>query len=213
MRTRAACPYGRLPKMVGTRCVCPHGNLPEITEAHCARRLHLVMPLPNRRTVRLLQYDYSAPGAYFITVCARNRRHIFGEVQNGIVCLNDLGALVWREWLNSFEMRPAFTAGAFIVMPNHWHGIVHILPTETLQPEAPHIEAFGRPAKASLTSFIRGLKSSITSGAQNELGWLDGPVCQGRYWDHVIRDEEDYRRIDAYIRQNPARWRNDCFYT
>ena len=170
------------------------------------------MPLPNRRTVRLPRFDYGAHGAYFITVCARDRAHVFGTVRGGRMCLNDLGALVWREWLRSAEIREEISAGAFIVMPNHWHGLVHF----HRPPYAPYdplrVEAFGKPTKGTLPGLMRGLKSAITSCATAELGWPGGPVCQSRHWEHVGRNADEYDRIEEYILCNPQRWEDDCFH-
>ncbi len=127
------------------------------------------------------------------------------------MCLNALGALVWREWVKSFEIRQECRPGAFVVMPNHWHGVIHILDTANAFPESDTKETFSSPSGHSVPAFMRGLKSSITSSARRELHWADGPVCQSRYWEHVVRNEADHDRIDAYIRNNPAHWQQDCF--
>lgn len=97
-------------------------------------------------------------------------------------------------------------------MPNHWHGVIHILDPVDIFPEPDRKEAFSNPSGRSLPAMMRGLKSSITSCARQELDWSEGPVCQSRYWEHVIRNEAEYIRIDAYIRNNPPNWKKDCFY-
>ncbi len=81
----------------------------------------------HRRSIRLRGYDYSQPGAYFITVCTHQRAPLFGDVVNGVMVLNAAGAIVdamWREMPNHF---PHVTLGEYVVMPNHLHGIVHIM--------------------------------------------------------------------------------------
>ncbi|RYD51729.1 MAG: hypothetical protein EOP52_05985 [Sphingobacteriales bacterium] len=90
--------------------------------------------------------------------------------------------------------------------------MIHILDPVDIFPEPDRKEAFSNPSGRSLPAMMRGLKSSITSCARQELDWSEGPVCQSRYWEHVIRNEAEYIRIDAYIRNNPPNWKKDCFY-
>jgi REP element-mobilizing transposase RayT len=170
------------------------------------------MPLPNRRTVRLPHFDYGGHGSYFITVCTYNRQEIFGDVRNGIICLNHLGALVWQQYRQSFSMRPHFTDEAFIVMPNHWHALIGITrpwPDEPM-PETSRNEAFARPVPDTLTSMVRGLLAAVTSRAKT-LGFTER-LWQGRFWDHVVRDEKEYVLIKEYILNNTRRWCDDRFH-
>lgn len=113
----------------------------------------------HRRSVRLRGYDYSQPGAYFVTVCTQDRACLFGAIVNGTVRLNDSGQIVHQEWLRTAKMRPNVELDAFVVMPNHVHGIIRIHPYDrrgtlqraptvqrapTTQP-APTVEQFGKP--------------------------------------------------------------------
>ncbi len=91
----------------------------------------------HRRSIRLRGYDYSQPGAYFITVCTWQRNHLFGEVIDGEMVLNDLGKIVLEEWLAGCWIRPSITLGEFVVMPNHFHGIAIIGPGD--HPRFPEI--------------------------------------------------------------------------
>ena len=79
-------------------------------------------------SARLQHWDYGSPGLYFITVCTKNRKHYFGEISNDEMILNDLGFFVQSEWIKSPEIRPDMNLelGEFVVMPNHFHGIMII---------------------------------------------------------------------------------------
>jgi len=78
---------------------------------------------------RLPGYDYSQPGSYYITLCAHEKAHLFGKVSNGEMVLGPVGEIVREEWLRSPQIRPEIELGDFVIMPNHMHAIVHILPT------------------------------------------------------------------------------------
>jgi hypothetical protein len=80
----------------------------------------------HRRSIRLPGYDYSQPGAYFVTICAYQRQCLFGEIIDGQMRLNQYGAIVADEWQKSSIMRREIELDAWVVMPNHFHGIVII---------------------------------------------------------------------------------------
>jgi REP-associated tyrosine transposase len=84
---------------------------------------------PHRRSVRLKDYDYRSPGAYFVTICTINRACLFGMVEDGAMRLSEEGMVAEREWLRSAEMRRELALDEFVVMPNHVHGIVLLLDT------------------------------------------------------------------------------------
>ena len=83
----------------------------------------------HRRSIRLKGYDYSQNGLYFITICTQNREHLFGTISNGQMALNPMGEIAHNEWFKTASMRPNIRLHEFIVMPNHIHGIIEILPT------------------------------------------------------------------------------------
>jgi len=80
----------------------------------------------NRRSIRLKNYDYSQEGSYFLTLCIQDRQHLLGEIRNGIMGLNQFGNIAYEEWMKTLEIRKNISLGAFIIMPNHMHGIIHI---------------------------------------------------------------------------------------
>ena len=80
----------------------------------------------NRRSVRLKGYDYSQEGAYFITICCKDRAHLFGQIINGEMILNANGNIGYNEWLHTSEIRSNVSLDVFVIMPNHIHGIIII---------------------------------------------------------------------------------------
>ncbi len=81
---------------------------------------------PNRQSIRLKGYDYSAEGAYFVTIVCKNRLPWFGEITNGEMKLSEAGKIIKEEWLRGAELRSEITLDVYVVMPNHFHGIVVI---------------------------------------------------------------------------------------
>ncbi|MFK7756464.1 MAG: transposase, partial [Flavobacteriales bacterium] len=113
----------------------------------------------NRKSIRLEGYDYSSQGAYFITLCCRNREHLFGEIINGSMELNQLGKIIEEEWMKTIEIRSHISLGEWIVMPNHFHGIIHIEKDLGQNPE--HIGKFRSPSQ-TIGAIIRGFKGATT---------------------------------------------------
>ena len=83
----------------------------------------------HRRSIRLQGYDYSLPGAYFITICTRNLECLFGTVVDGEIVLNQFGRIVSEEWVKTGEIRDEIQLDRWVIMPNHFHGIVWIKTT------------------------------------------------------------------------------------
>lgn len=86
----------------------------------------------NRRSIRLKDYDYSTEGSYFLTIVTHNRECLFGQIKNGCIKLNDFGEIISEEWNKSTNIRKEmlFKQDEFVIMPNHIHGIVHIVDAE-----------------------------------------------------------------------------------
>ena len=174
-----------------------------------------------RKLIRLRHYDYSQSGAYFITICAQNRECLFGDIIDGEMQLNKLGELTELEWIKSIELRPDMNLelGNFVVMPNHFHGILIIGENKFNAPStdamhrvstAPNdtINKFG-PQSKNLASILRGFKSAITTQAK-KMGIHDF-AWQTRFHDHIIRDAQSFENIQNYIANNPANWGKDTF--
>jgi len=112
-------------------------------------------------SIRLPGYDYSQPGGYFITIVTHNRQCLFGEIVNGEMRLNEYGELVKTEWQKTGIIRPNIVIDAFVVMPNHFHGILIITDTDT-EPGTKTIEQFGKSTKNSIPTIVRLFKSTTT---------------------------------------------------
>jgi hypothetical protein len=83
-------------------------------------------PIHNRRSTRLMDYDYSQNGAYFVTLCSWQRKEIFGEIIAEVMKLNAWGKIVEQEWLRVNQGFPNVSMDVFVIMPNHIHGIIVI---------------------------------------------------------------------------------------
>ena len=151
----------------------------------------------HRRSIRLKGYDYSRPGAYFLTICTHNRDPMFGQVVDGEMVLNRYGRIVLSDWGKLPDHHPYIELRAFIVMPNHVHGILMVKDTD--------LEAVKR---RSVSDIMRRYKT-FSSRRINRIRQTTGPVWQRSYWEHVIRNQEAFRRIHDYITTNPLRWHLD----
>lgn len=171
------------------------------------------MEIKRRRSIRLKGYDYSAAGGYFITIVTFGRENLFGEILGDEMQLNALGKIVWEEWFKTAALRPYVELhnGEFVVMPNHTHGIIWIMDDFAVVGAqrrcAPTIEKFGKPVPGSIPTIVRALKSSVTRRAGRELNSAN--IWQRNYYEHIIRSQQDYERIVAYIAANPENWSED----
>jgi REP element-mobilizing transposase RayT len=169
----------------------------------------------HRRSIRLTEFDYSQPGAYFVTLATYQRAELFGRTVDGGMQSNRQGEIVKEEWFASANIRKEIRLypEEFVVMPNHIHGIVWIedvpnvgatgqSPLQMKQQTHPH-----GPAPKSLASFIVGFKSSITKRIRNEFGGVG--VWQRNYYEHIIRNEKEWDVIRRYIESNPQNWETD----
>nr|WP_319510118.1 transposase [uncultured Draconibacterium sp.] len=114
----------------------------------------------HRRTIRLKNYDYSAAGLYFITLCTTNREHIFGQIINGEMIYNAFGNIATEEWAKTPEIRKNISLGEFIIMPNHFHAIISIDYKITDEGNDP-IGKFQSPSQ-TIGAIIRGYKGATT---------------------------------------------------
>ena len=174
----------------------------------------------HRHSTRLPSYDYRQAGAYFLTVCSHQRQCLFGHVSSGQMVLNLLGEILRAEWLASALVRPHIELDAFVVMPNHVHGIIilgaktataratHRVAPTTDGTVAPSTKPHG-PARDSIGAIIGQFKS-ITTKRINALRDTPGiPVWQRNYYEHIVRDDAELDRVRQYIRDNPMKWPED----
>lgn len=161
------------------------------------------MDLPVRKHPRLKDYDYSSNGAYFVTICTKDKAMLLGSiVGRGAftppqTCLSDAGSIAERCLQNIANVYPGVCLKKHVIMPNHIHMIVSI-------------EGMGngggmRASRPTLHTIVRSFKTMVTC----ELGCS---IWQASYYEHIVRNEEDYLAIWKYIDENPAKWANDELY-
>jgi REP element-mobilizing transposase RayT len=182
-----------------------------------------------RRSIRVKGYDYSQAGAYFVTLCTQDRALFFGETVGETMQVNRAGQMIQTGWDGLPQRFLAMIPDAFVVMPNHVHGVILLSgadiggdhedrPYETLPPDDKgRGESCLRPCgtKAGTIGRILQAFKSITThqyilGVKNE-GWIPFPgrLWQCNYYEHIIRDEESLNRIREYILYNPLSWSLD----
>ena len=185
-------------------------------------------------SVRAQWWDYGWNGAYFMTVCTKNREHFFGEINDGNMYLSRIGVIADIVWHQIPHHAPFVELGDFVVMPNHVHGIIILnKPNDTIQnndnpdhddrtvetlhatslqsqPQSPKNQQMASisPRAQTLSTVVRSYKSAVTRHA-NRLGLEHG--WQTRFHDHIIRDDAEYQRIADYIVANPENWSDDRF--
>jgi putative transposase len=155
--------------------------------------------LPYRRTIRLGRTE-QCEGVYFVTICTAGRKHIFGEVIDGLVNLSPAGLIAQEEWLRTSTVRPDVILDEFIFMPNHMHALVYVPPSPPGY--RAHCRApLHRPPR-SLASLVAQYKAAVTRR-------LKRPVWQRNYFEHAVRDGRELDIYRKYIRDNPLRWAFD----
>jgi putative transposase len=165
----------------------------------------------HRRSIRLRGYDYSQPGAYFVTICTYKRACLFGSITDGEMQPNTAGRIVQAVWAELPVRFPHIEVDNFITMPNHIHGIIHVgaqfiapsaamSQTSNIQPDAIH-------RAPTLGEIIRAYKAvstrEIRQMVNGNFNW------QRSFYDYIIRDEDSLNRVRQYILDNPARWEFD----
>ena len=184
----------------------------------------LLYPMPmgfnpdfhHRRSIRLVEYDYSRTGAYFVTICTQNRECLFGDIVDGMVRLNEWGKIIKEEWFRTESVRPNIRLDAYTIMPNHFHGIIVVADSVGARRCLAHKErATHRVAPTSgirpdsLGSIIGQFKSNVTRRINASCGAPGIPVWQRNYFEHVIRNDEEWNRTREYIQNNPLNWETD----
>ena len=177
-------------------------------------------------SARLQNWDYASEGAYFITVCTKDRLHYFGVIENGKMILSNIGVIADLMWYEIKNHAKNIELGEFVVMPNHIHGILILndnklhdnanATVETLHatslPTDDNKNQFMSsisPKSNTVSTIIRSYKSVVTKHCNRfgfEFAW------QPRFHDHIIRDAQSFENIQNYIANNPANWGKDKFY-
>jgi REP-associated tyrosine transposase len=156
--------------------------------------------LPQRRSPRLAAFDYSTPGAYFVTICTWRKRCLFGQVLDGRMALSEAGQIAEHEWLRTAETRQYVDLDVHIVMPNHVHGLIiireHPLASATCSSSLRH----------SLSAIVGGFKAATSRRIAIVAPSHCSAVWQRSYYERVIRDGGELSAVREYLANNPARW-------
>lgn len=183
--------------------------------------------LHNRRSIRLKGYNYSQEGIYFITLCCQDKQHFFGEIQNGNMMLNELGEIIKEEWEKTPLIRTNISLGAYIIMPDHFHAILHI--DQQITKKEDYIPNQFKSPSQTIGAIIRGFKGATTirikklnSNSTGESQFAPTPttqfaptkptqftltkIWQRNYFEKIVRDQRAYDNITQYIIDNPKKW-------
>ena len=177
-------------------------------------------------STRLQNWDYSWDGYYFITICTKNKEEYFGKIENGNMILSPLGAIADILWYEIKNHAKNIKLDAFVIMPNHIHGILILSGNNTNTVETRHAlspnhdnhtisqktigqQRFQNQGKNSISSIVGGYKSAVTKHAHRlnfNFAW------QSRFYENIIQNEDRYRQIVNYVHQNPLKWEDDKFF-
>jgi putative transposase len=178
----------------------------------------------HRQSIRLKRYDYTSSGAYFITICAYQRECLFGDIVDGVVNLNQIGLGIQNHWQDLPNRFPYMDLDAFVVMPNHLHGIIWLcddtarrdkafvsacrMGVQGLGTNASSLQPHGTQPK-SIGAIIQNFKSISTRKINRMTSNVGRTIWQLNYYEHIIRNAESLQRIRQYIHQNPLSWQQD----
>ncbi len=169
-----------------------------------------MMKILNRpKFPRLPSYDYSSSGGYFVTLCTSNRECSLGVVIDDHVELSAWGVIAKLEWERSATIRKEICLDAFVIMPNHLHGIVFLVDSSSSHCRARLPQNTHQRKPQSLGSFIAGFKAFSTKRINEFRGTPRQRFWQPDYYEHVIRNDEDLQKIREYITNNPLQWASD----
>ena len=163
----------------------------------------------HRRSIRLRNYDYSSVGAYFVTICTFDRGCYFDQFP-------PLREIVINEWINTPIRFPNVDLDEYVVMPNHFHGIIIRRDAPCGYPISGHPQ--GKPGHPqgdapTLGDIVGAFKSLCVNAwlrvIKTENINARGKFWQNNYYEHVIRNDEEMNRIRQYIIDNPLQWELD----
>lgn len=157
------------------------------------------MTQPPRKNNRLIGWDYSKESTYFVTICAIERKNLFGRTPvnsdiftKSLPILSNCGIIIETSIKTISKHYPNASVDKYVVMPNHLHLLIRLSQEDMIR-------------SVSISTIVNQLKGHVTKQ-------LGEQVWQKSFYDHIIRDEEDYMRIYEYIDENPAKWSQDKYY-
>ena len=160
---------------------------------------------PSRKLTRLKDYNYSTPGAYFITICTKDKKPVLNKIVGTDVLggpqffMFNYGKIVDKQLQEMSHFYDNIFVDKYVIMPNHIHLILRVTEVQNGPPRT------SVPTNNAISNFVGTFKRLCNRQfGQN--------IWQYRSYDHIIRDERDYRKIWEYIDENPVRWTCDKFY-
>lgn len=191
----------------------------------------------HRHSIRLKEYDYSQSGAYFITICTKQKEYYFGEIADKTMMLNDTGKMIEKWWYKLKNKFSNIKLDKYIIMPNHIHGIIMIddgqthniklgqthdvigqthrsAPTTTTTKNKQIIVGANLCVHPNISRIIQWFKSMSTNKyiqniKNNNCPEFNGKLWQRNYYDHIVRNDEELNNIRRYIQDNPINWKED----
>ena len=165
-----------------------------------------------RRSLRLPRFDYTQQGAYFVTICTRNRACLLGDIVEGRMHLSEAGRLAQVAWEDLPHHYPHVQIDVWVIMPNHMHGIVILAEAQATEDDMPVDVGAGlkpAPTRHGLPEILRAFKTFSARRINALHNTVGTPFWQRNYYEHIIRNEAALNRIRQYIADNPARWAED----
>ncbi|MCE5341563.1 MAG: transposase [Planctomycetaceae bacterium] len=187
----------------------------------------------HRHSIRLRGYDYSKVGYYFITICTHYCQPAFGNIEKGFMVLNNAGNMIERWWKEVSCKFPNVQTDLYVIMPNHFHGIINIIDTKLnaiarpntkdklvgadlrVCPENKNGEHIDSPLQHTpISKIVQWYKTMTTNEyirnvKQNDWKPFKGTLWQRNYYEHIIRNEISLGQIREYILKNPSNWEDD----
>lgn len=171
----------------------------------------------HRRSIRMQNYDYSQPGYYFLTVCTHYWLCLFGEIDNGLMELNEAGQMIDKWWKKLNDKFTNVQILDYVIMPNHFHGIVNIVGADpcVCPKDGEHA---GLPLQnISMKDIVQWFKTMTTNEYirnVKEYEWkpFKESLWQRNYYEHIIRNETSLEQIRGYILNNPSQWDQDDYF-
>ncbi len=168
----------------------------------------------DRKHMRLAWYDYSQAGLYFVTICTKNRHQFFGNVKNGKMILNKYGYIVRDYWENIPDHFMNVKLRESITMPDHFHGIIRLDFSDNKLFLGNHLDVENQLDAINRTptgivkigAVVRSFKAGCTYAINKMDNNFGVTIWQRNYYDHIIRDKNEYERISNYIKNNPKNW-------
>ena len=160
------------------------------------------------QTARAQWWNYGLNSAYFITICTKEKEHLFGKIEDRKILLSPIGELANKFWLAISEHFPFVKLAEFVIMPNHVHGIIIIEKDDNAEQKLNSKGRFQNQGKHTISSIVGSYKSVVTKHARNfdsSFAWQPG------FYDVIIRDEISFNNIREYIIENPEKWENDAY--